>query len=331
MDITRRTLLKGIAGGGLLLASGAGPLEAKMSTQLPPQAVGILYDATLCVGCKSCMVNCKKYNSVEGGALYSKNMKSPPYESEASGGIWDAPTELSGKTLNIIKVYRNGTGKEKDAAVNGYSYLKQQCLHCVSPSCVSVCPAGALRKDKVNGVVYYVEGKCIGCRYCQLACPFGIPRYEWDKASPQVRKCQLCNHRYKEGKYAACAEYCPTGATIFGKTADLRREAEKRVSMKPGTEYAYPVQTVNSSDRLVRRVSHYVNGVLGMKEAGGTQSHMIAGVPFELLGFSKNLPTTALPELTWAYIAKIPSVIAAVLIGGSAVYAFTHRKEKGDK
>jgi Fe-S-cluster-containing dehydrogenase component len=333
MTISRRDFLKGVAGGGLLLASGVPTVEASMSKELPSQAVGILYDATLCIGCKSCMVNCKTHNSVPEGALYKKGMKGPPYENRGPAGnqgIWDAPQELSGKTLNIIKVYKNGTAEKKDTAVNGYAFFKQQCFHCITPACVSVCPAGAFRKDKENGVVYYIESKCIGCRYCLLACPFGIPRYEWDSAWPAVRKCQLCRHRFKEGKYAACAEFCPTGATIFGKVVDLRAEASRRLALKPGTEYDFPIQTVNSRDRSKRGIAQYADGVYGLTEAGGTQNLMLSGVSFELLGFDKDIAQSALPDLTWTYIAKIPAVIAVVSIGGTAVWAVTHRKGKGE-
>ncbi|BCS52167.1 hydrogenase 2 operon protein HybA [Geobacter sp. SVR] len=332
MTISRRRFMKSVAGGGgALLASRIPCAQATMSTELPSQAVGILYDATLCVGCKSCMVNCKKTNSVPGGALYNKGMTAPPYESgelSGKGDMWDAPQELSGKTLNIIKVYKNGTAATKDTAVNGYAFFKQQCLHCISPACASVCPAGAFRKDPENGAVYYLASKCIGCRYCQLACPFGVPRYEWDSAWPEVRKCQLCNHRYKEGKYAACAEYCPTGATVFGKVRDLRAEARQRLALKPGQEYEFPLQTVNSRERTRREMAHYINHVYGLTEAGGTQNLMLSGVPFDLLGFRKNIANFDLPSLTWAYIAKIPWVFAGVFLGGTALYKLTHRKDK---
>lgn len=327
MDINRRDFLKTVAGGGLLLASQAAPAVASMPAELPPEAVGILYDATLCIGCKSCMVNCKKYNSVPGGALYSEGMEGIPYELTTPEKIWDAPQYLSSKTLNIIKAYKSGTGLNKDEAANGYSFVKQHCFHCISPACVSVCPVGALKKDPVNGVVSYEENRCIGCRYCQLACPFRIPAYEFEKALPQVRKCQLCHHRFEEGKYSACCEYCPTGASIFGKVVDLRKEAQRRLELRTGQEYDFPVQTVDASFKMRRPVSRYLNHIYGMKEAGGTQYMLLAGVPFDLIGFDKNVTDDVLPKLTWAYISKIPAVIAGVIIAGAATWAITSRKK----
>ena len=357
MSISRRNFLKGVASSGVVLAAGVPPVEAKMSKELPPDAIGLLYDATLCIGCKSCMVNCKIHNSVPGGALYkdalvpsftdsvlcresdkTEQMKSPPYETtgiKGNDGIWDATQDLSGSTLNIIKAYRNGTGEKKDVPVNGHAFLKQQCLHCISPACASVCPAGAFIKDPKNGIVYYEAYRCIGCRYCQIACPFNVPRYEWGALWPEVRKCQLCRHRLAEGKYAACAEFCPTGATIFGKVTDLREEAKKRFAMKPGTVYQFPLNTVGSKETATRPVATYADRVYGLTEAGGTQNLMLSGVPFELLGFNKDVPDAALPDLTWKYIAKVPWVFLGVFLGGTALHLITSRKSSdktdGDK
>jgi Fe-S-cluster-containing dehydrogenase component len=330
MDINRRDFLKIAAGSGLLLASNAEKSYGSMPKDLPPQAVGILYDATLCIGCKSCMVNCKKFNSMPGGALYLEG-RDVPYEFRTPEKIWDAPSDLSSKTLNVIKVSKSGTALNKDRVENGYSFVKQHCLHCITPACVSACPVAALKKDPVKGFVFYEEDRCIGCRYCQLACPFRIPKLEWESASPQIRKCQLCNHRYEKGDYAACCEFCPTGASIFGTVTELREEAKKRLSLKTGSMYDFPVQRVDSNYRLPGRVSNYMNHVYGMDEAGGTQYLLLAGVPFDWIGFNKNISNTALPELTWKYISKIPAVIGVVIVAGTATWALTRKKDNRDK
>jgi len=326
MGINRRDFLKLSAGSGLLLASDVTPSFAAPA-HLPHEAVGILYDATLCIGCKSCMVNCKKYNSMPGGALHQKD-ESIPYEYITPNKIYDAPTDLSSKTLNIIKTYQSGTGLNKDSVTDGFSFVKQHCLHCIDPACASVCPVAALHKDPNNGVVSYDKDKCIGCRYCQVACPFGVPKFEWDSTTPRIVKCQLCHHRFKDGGYSACCEFCPTGASIFGKVVDLQKEAKKRLSLEPGTYYDYPQQTVNSSQKMPKKVTPYYNHVYGLDEAGGTQYLLLAGVPFDKLGFNPRITSKAYPELTWDYIAKIPFLIGGLIIAGAACHLATRDKSE---
>jgi Fe-S-cluster-containing dehydrogenase component len=287
----RREFLKLTAAGGLLLAADAGVSRASEGAAAPPDAVGLLYDATLCIGCKSCMVACKKENAKPGGALFTEGAKEPPYEYDALH-IHDDARDLTGRTVNVIQEYR-GTGGAKDTP-EGWSFVKKQCMHCVHPACVSACPVSAMRKDGRTGIVTYNKEACIGCRYCQVACPYNVPRFEWDQAFPQIRKCQLCNHRIAEGTYSACAEACPVGATIFGKVADLRAEAQRRVALPAGSDYDYPQQRVDSGRRLRSRVAKYQPHVYGLAEVGGSQCLVLAGVPFERIGFP------ALPEQAYA-------------------------------
>ncbi len=326
MGMNRRDFLKLSAGSGLLLASDVSPSFAA-TPQLPPDAVGILYDATLCIGCKSCMVNCKKHNSVEGGAVYQKD-GTIPYEHITPNRIYDAPADLSSKTLNIIKTYKSGTGVNKDSETDGYSFVKMHCLHCIEPACASVCPVGALHKNSHDGVVSYDSKKCIGCRYCQVACPFGIPKFEWENATPSIVKCQLCHHRFKDNGYSACCEFCPTGASIFGKVADLRQEAKRRLTLTPGTYYDYPLQTVGSSATMPTKVTPYYDHVYGLEEAGGTQYLLMAGVSFDKLGFNPNITSQAYPELTWDYIVKIPWLIGALVVAGAVSHLATRDKQE---
>lgn len=326
MAINRRDFLKATSGGALLLAAGASVAAAE-SAPLPPGAVGILYDATLCIGCKSCMVNCKKFNSTEeGGALYTPD-RGIPYARENPEGIWDEVTELSDKSLCLISAYSNGTGLNRDQEVDGFTFVKNHCMHCLNPACVSVCPVAALVKDPVNGAVTYKKERCIGCRYCQVACPFGIPKFEWSSNNPRIIKCQLCSHRYPSGGYSACCEYCPTGASIFGPVTELREEAKRRLALKFGGSYDYPTQTVNSPHRMPKTVSRYIDRVYGQTEAGGTQYLLLAGVPFDRLGLNPRITDEQYPDLTWDYIKKVPVLIAVLLAAGAISYQVT--KDKG--
>ncbi len=272
----RRNFFKAGLAGGAALAAGAVscPAQARETNPRLPEAVGLLYDSTLCVGCKACVAACKQANDM------------PPEFTTGEQPYWDAPLDLSGRTLNVIKVYRSGTMDHKDEEENGFAFVKKSCLHCVDPSCVSACPVSAMKKDPVTGVVRHFKDICIGCRYCVAACPFGVPRFTYDRAIPQISKCQLCNHRWADGKFAACAEVCPTGATLYGKVTDLRKEAERRRALKPGSQTDFPRGHLGKTDWSYPGVaSKYIDHMYGETEFGGTQMLLLSGVPFEKLGY----------------------------------------------
>lgn len=273
MGLSRRDFLKVSAGGGLVLASNLSPLPVAAREPVPrlPEAQGMLFDATVCIGCKACMSACKEYNRL-------------PPEHYHPHNIWDDPVDLSAKTVNIVKLYTNGSGEVKDREFDGYSFIRRLCMHCVDPACVSACPVSALTKDKKTGVVRYNKDNCIGCRYCQIACPYNVPKFQWDSSFPQIVKCQLCDHRLAQGGYSACCEFCPTGASIFGNTNDLLKEAKRRLSLTTGQMADYPLHRVDSADKTQRKVMPYINHIYGAREGGGAQVLMLANVPFNKLG-----------------------------------------------
>jgi Fe-S-cluster-containing dehydrogenase component len=277
MDTRRRNFLKSAAA-GTIAATCAATAEARGNKEMPPQAVGLLYDGTLCIGCKACVAACKESNHMPAE-------RTPLVSAVGSTEtLWDAPLDLSGKTLNVIKAYVDGDGAVKDREVNGYAFTKFSCYHCADPSCVSACPVSAMKKDPVTGIVSYNKDKCIGCRYCVAACPFGVPRFTYDTPFPVISKCQLCRHRMDEGKYAACAEVCPTGATLFGPVVELKKEIARRKALEPGKEAEFPRGKVGSGDVHVKKAVKYVDHVYGEKEIGGTQVLHMSAVPFDKLG-----------------------------------------------
>ncbi|MBI5121198.1 MAG: hydrogenase 2 operon protein HybA [Rhodospirillales bacterium] len=286
MTLDRRNFMKAALGGSAAAAAAVSlapnPALARDNKQMPPKALGLLFDSTLCIGCKACVKSCKEANGM-------------PAEFSTPDKLWDTPLDLSGKTLNVIKSYAEGTSDVKDREGNGYAFVKKSCLHCVDPSCVSACPVTAMSKDPETGIVGYDPDKCIGCRYCVAACPFGVPRFQYDTATPRIQKCQLCKHLLPEGKFAACAEVCPTGATLFGPVELLKAEASRRLELEAGSAAVYPRGNIESPfPSHEKPAPEYKKRIYGEKEIGGTQMMLLAGMSFGKLGYPD------LPEQSFA-------------------------------
>ncbi len=234
----------------------------------------ILYDATICVGCRACEQACAE-------------RKGFPYD-EAIGAV----EKTSAAKLTTI-------------LTRGENFMRRLCMHCEDPTCASVCPVGAFVKS-AEGPVVYDEDKCMGCRYCMVACPFSVPKYEWDKVLPRVSKCDMCADRLARGEPTACTEVCPTGATIVGDRDEMLAEARKRIEESP---------------------SSYVPHIYGETEVGGTSVLMLSRVPFESFGFRTALPAHPLPILTYRVLSRIPDIVVlgGVLLGG--IWWISHRRE----
>jgi len=281
----RRQFLSGCGAGAAGAACAAAPAEAAIARapkELPPGAVGMLYDSTLCIGCQACVDACREANGVE--------IEDVPFKLAGWNGArtWDTAQDLDGETLNVIQVWRDGTAETKDAETDGFAFMKRHCLHCVDPSCVSVCPVTAMTKDAETGIVAYDPKACIGCRYCSYACPFGVPQFDLSERFGKINKCEMCRHLQAEGKIPACCDVCPTGASLFGPVEQLQQEAETRLAAAPGSAYAYPRGDIRD-DRPAHAgaIPTYVRHVYGETEVGGTQVRYLSGVAHAKLG----LPT----------------------------------------
>lgn len=288
MDMTRRDLLHkistgtaAVAGAGAVSAVGfSGIAMAEEEAQVSPAAVGMLYDATLCVGCQSCVVACAKAND-----LTPDNRRDPLHQS---------PGDLNNYTKNIIKLYKPA------AAGESYSYVKQQCMHCVEPACVSACMFGGLKKDAKSGIVTWTGKYCVGCRYCQIACPYHIPKFRWEGFNPEIVKCEMCKDRQAKGQEPACTEVCPRKAVIFGPREQLLKDAKSRIAANPG--------------------KYYQDRVFGEVDGGGTQVLYLSHVPFDKIGLPE-LGEESIPHkyLKWqkrlySYLV-LPAGLYAVLVG----------------
>ena len=231
----------------------------------------LLIDLTRCIGCGACVEACLEIHDFAGD-----------------------PSELSASAYTVLE------DKGDDL------YVRRLCMHCESPSCVSVCPVGALQKTPEGPVVYDAD-VCMGCRYCIQACPFDIPRYEWDKPVPAVGKCDLCADRQARGELPACAAACPAEATISGRRAELIEEAHRRIAANPGAYFPH---------------------VYGEHEAGGTSVLFLSPVDFAVLGFKQGLGDSPLPLLTQQALERVPGI---VLVGGALLLAvnwITRRRQE---
>lgn len=161
----------------------------------------ILYDSTLCIGCKAC----------EGACAARWGL---PYDDRVA-----AEERISAHKLTTVETH-------------GDKFSRRLCMHCAEPACASVCPVGALQKTALGPVVYDPD-KCIGCRYCLQACAFQVPAYEWNRRLPKMRKCDMCYERQARGEPTACAAACPVGATKCGEREALVAEARQRIAEKP--------------------------------------------------------------------------------------------------
>jgi formate dehydrogenase iron-sulfur subunit len=268
--VNRRVLLK------LGLAAAAGTSTIPLATgecQTPKESlpsssdyVGVLVDTTLCIGCRKCEEACNRRNHLPRTA-----------ESFSDRDILRAFRRPSDTAFTVVNQFPGSPSP--DQAGLPQTYCKVQCMHCLYPSCVSACIVAALTKSP-DGAVVYNPTICIGCRYCQVACPFEIPAYEFSEPlKPRVRKCEFCADRTKgTGANPACAASCPTEALVFGRRADL-------VAM--------------AKDRLRRRPDRYVDHIYGEGEVGGTSWLYLTGRPVREIGLLK-LPETPPSQRTEA-------------------------------
>ena len=162
---------------------------------------GMLIDLALCIGCNACAVACKNENETPR-ACFNTWVE-----------CWDAE-RADGRV----------------ARVN----IPKQCNHCDNPSCVTVCPTGASYKA-ADGTVQIDEEKCIGCKYCMAACPYGA-RYSIVETGV-VGKCTYCAHRSENGLLPACVATCVTHARLFGDLNDPDSDISKAIAERGGADY----------------------------------------------------------------------------------------------
>jgi Fe-S-cluster-containing dehydrogenase component len=255
--VNRRNFLKyssalTLAGVGLATTKA----DAQPKNVLSPDRMGVLVDTTNCVGCRNCEWACKTAHDI----------KAQNIEKFHNREVFKEFRRPVNDSYTVVNEFKNP--KNELIPIN----VKYQCMHCDKPACVSACIVGAFQKNEMGHVTWDGD-KCIGCRYCMVACPFQIPTFEFEKAiQPEIHKCDLCVKRTDTGGIPACVEICPVEALMYGPRNELIRVARQRIKRNPGK---------------------YVNHIYGEKEVGGTSWMYMSSTDFDYLKFPHHGDKTA--------------------------------------
>ena len=277
----RRTFLKTAALGASLTALGSTKVKSAEKT-LSEDRIGVLVDTAECIGCRHCEWACRVAHNIPTDGL----------ESYSNRDVFNQFRRTAGNSLTVVNEFKN----EKNPLLP--VHVKNQCMHCEHPACVSACIVGAFKKLE-DGSVVWDGKKCIGCRYCMVACQFEIPTYDYDRSiDPQIHKCDFCFERRKNGQLPACVNICPTGALTFGKRSEILKIAKDRIKRKPDV---------------------YIKHIYGEYELGGTSWIYIASKNFDELKMPSfgNNPAPGISESIqhgiFAYF--VPPVTLYALLG----------------
>jgi len=269
MELDRRNFL---IAGFAAMARASVPASTKASSDSSPEDeelssnnIGCLVDTTFCMGCRQCEEACN-----------SRNQLPRPEKPFSDRAVYRNPRRPSAGAFTVVNQFPGEPSPAQKKTE--MTYCKTQCMHCLTPACVSACIVGAMTKTP-QGAVVYNSTICLGCRYCMIACPFEIPAYEYSIAlNPRVRKCQLCaDSAGPEGAKPACAAVCPSEALVFGLRKDLLALAHRRIKERP---------------------NRYVDHIYGEKEASGTSWLYLTGRP------RKELNLLDVPEKSPALITE---------------------------
>lgn len=272
MSNNRRNFLKtlGVAGGSLAfsksLAASSGTNKDKT------EFYGILYDSTRCFGCQSCEMACADAYGFDY-----------PEDYPEAGVV--RKTNTSQRL--VVNAFETSKGEQ---------YMRSACNHCSSPACASACLTKAMLKTEAGPVIWR-ESKCMGCRSCMIACPYNVPKFEYDSPNPKIQKCRMCYEKLQEGEAPACVTECPAEALLFGKRRELIETARERIYADPDT---------------------YHHEIYGEHEAGGTGVLYLTGVPFEELGLRTDVGNVSYPERNKTFLYSVPAVLVlwpAFLLG----------------
>lgn len=181
----------------------------------------IVVDLDRCIGCHGCEVACKVENDIALGEYWNKVIDRGPF----------------GEYPNL-EMY----------------FLPVMCQQCENAPCTNVCPTGASYRDPETGIVLVNKEQCVGCKYCMMACPYGVR--SWNEQERVVEKCTLCAHLTRDGELPMCVRTCSAGARFYGDLDEFDSDAAKAlaradeasihtlpdVGNRPATHYILPAK-----------------------------------------------------------------------------------------
>ena len=214
--------------------------------------LALVIDLNVCVGCHACVTSCKEWNTAgSAGPLFDENA----YGANPTGTFF-----------NRVQTYEAGVFPGTETI-----HFPKSCLHCEDPPCVPVCPTGASYKRKSDGIVLVDYDKCIGCKYCAWACPYGAR--ELDEERQVMTKCTLCVDRIHDEQMApadrqpACVKACPTGARLFGDIKDPLSEVSIAIRERGGYALMPEWNTRPANHYLPRRPTSAVGATTPLPSA----------------------------------------------------------------
>jgi Fe-S-cluster-containing dehydrogenase component/DMSO reductase anchor subunit len=250
----------------------------------PGQQYAFEVNLDACTGCKACVVGCHHMNGLDETETWRK--------------------------VDLLK------GADPEPTVQ---HLTSACHHCIDPGCMTGCPVQAYEKDETTGVVAHLDDQCIGCRYCELKCPYEVPQYS--ESLGIVRKCDMCIGRLQEGEAPACVQSCPNEAikiTAIEKDSIISQtHVDTEMPGNPSSSITYP-----STQYVGSRASELIN-----TESTPTLAHahmpLAIMLPLTQVGFglitasivSSWLSTTPLSSIWGALVLFIGLAAAPMHLG----------------
>jgi formate dehydrogenase iron-sulfur subunit len=194
-------------------------------------AKGMFVDTSICTGCKACQVACKEWNELSAEPSHFRFDAKRGFDVAVNftGDSYDNTGRLSATDWRHVRFIEQFS---EDRTQARWLFMSDSCKHCAQAGCMEACPVNAIVRREDTGNVFVLQDKCIGCRYCIAACPFGVIAYS--ELDGKVHKCTLCDDRIHAGLGTACAKACPTGSIAFGDVDQLRTQATMRLAALKG-------------------------------------------------------------------------------------------------